>query len=357
MSIDVHVTRGNWVSFRARGRLFLRTTLRDPTCPGGSFTIAQPLAHRYEVVDILAIGETTLLLRARDLRTRHRVLIKALRSDWIPPRPIPPDHKDAMTSELRRRRHLLQTERRLLVHLRSAGCAAVPHPNDYVHDQNTALECSEGNDRGDSDPLVEEALVATEPYLVLQHVAGVTLKDLLQQAHASSRDERHALEVIWPIVRTLEVLHQPWQLQSGRTWQCVYQDLKPSNILIDALGKPTLIDFSGCQVVIDGVPVLEGSCTPGYSAPECAEPGRVLMPCADVYSIGSILYQMITGIDPYQQLMRSPVQDGSLDLKALSGSASGQLRELLERCLATRPSDRYSDARQVAEALSRLVAA
>ena len=64
-------------------------------------------------------------------------------------------------------------------------------------------------------------------------------------------------------------------------------------------GPLMLVDFGGCQVVIDGVAVLAGSCTPGYAPPECDEgPARVLLACADVFTIGSTLYHILTGIDP-----------------------------------------------------------
>ena len=109
---------------------------------------------------------------------------------------------------------------------------------------------------------------------MLQQVAGVSLEELLQREFPKGMEEHRALEIIAPVVQILERLHEPWRLPSGRTWHCVYQDLKPANILIDPLGRPTLLDFGGCQVVIDGVPVLEGACTAGYAPPECQGPAR-----------------------------------------------------------------------------------
>src|SRR5579883_2314491 len=276
--------------FSWRGRDYLRFALLHPAGARASFAIARRLGDRYEVEELLAEGETSVLLRARDSRTFRPVVIKALRGDIL--RAVPPGSPTTpmMADEVRRLRHLLQTERRLLVRLRNAGCNGVAHPNDYVYDANPMLA-----EVGIDDEFLNE----TEPYLVLQQLTGVGLDELLAAEYPSGMDERQALGWLLPVVKVLEVLHEPWTLKTGRTWHCVYQDLKPENLVVDPLGRLTLLDFGGCQVVVDGTPVLEGACTPGYCPPECLERSvRVLLPCADVYTIGSTLFHMLTGIDP-----------------------------------------------------------
>ncbi|MBV8270547.1 MAG: hypothetical protein JO252_29815 [Planctomycetaceae bacterium] len=334
--------------FSVRGRDFVQVTLPDDETPGAVFSVAETIAGRYRVEDLLAVGRSSVLLRASDLRLRRGVVIKTLRSDSL--REIPPvaDRASVAAGTVRRLRHLLQTERRLLVRLRNDGCNGVPVPADYVYDVNPALEGLVG----------DEFLIGTEPYLVLQELVGVTLEALLANEFPTGMDERMALEGIAPVVRTLAVLHEPWRLANGRTWHCVYQDLKPANLVVDPLGRLTLLDFGGCQVVVDGVPVLEGAYTHGYCAPECEGPtARVLLPCADVYTIGSTLHHMLSGMDPRDRRGRRPGRGGApLDSRSLPPRCSPEVRRLLDRCLAPRPSERPADARQVAAALSRMIA-
>jgi serine/threonine protein kinase len=340
--------------FSHRGHHYLRLTAPDSDPAGPAFALAQPLAGRYEVGDLFAAGELSLLLRARDLRTHHDVLIKALRVEVLQPPPDLPDPATALAAELRRLRHALQAERRLLVRLRNAGCLAVPNPNDYVFGRNPALELPPFT-AADGSPLLDEALNATEPYLILQLVPGIALDELIRAEFPTGMPDAEALDLITPVVATLAALHEPWRLKGGRTWHCVYQDLKPGNIVVGPSGRAVLVDFGGCQVVVDGVPVLEGACTPGYAPPECEGPPRVLLPCADVYTIGSTLYHMLSGLDPRDLLVRHEGEPGAhLDLDALPAHVSTETRRVLARCLAPRPSDRYAGAKQVAEALDTM---
>jgi serine/threonine-protein kinase len=184
----------------------------------------------------------------------------------------------------------------------------------------------------------------------------VVLEELIAREFPGGMPEPLALDLIGPIVRTLALLHEPWTLRNGRRWHCVYQDLKPANVLVDPLGRPTLLDFGGCQVVIDGVPVLAGARTAGYAPPEAVGPGaRVLLPEADVYTVGSTLYHMLTGVDPRDLWARRRGRPGGhLDFRALPPGVSPGLRGLLARMLAPRPSDRPAGAGPLATALEAL---
>jgi serine/threonine protein kinase len=323
-----------WEALEIGGRPFLRTRLGDPEAPRLRHTTPRRIAGRYEVESLLAWGERTALVQARDLRTGRPVVVKSVRTDLFGHGPRMPAGPADVAQAARHARHVLQTERRLLARLRNTGTNAVPLPVDYVYDHNPVLagEC----------PGLDPFLTDTEPFLVLERLSGVTLEQVLGSGFPDGMGPHQALSMMLPVVRALAQLHRPWRRESGRTWHCVYQDLKPANLMVDLLGRLTLFDFGGCQVVVDGVPVLEGSCTPGYSAPEALAPGppRVLLPCADVYAIGSTLRRMLTG-------------DGG----PLPDSCRAGVRDLVEQCLAARPSQRWSGAGEVAGRIESLLGA
>ena len=337
-----------------RGREFLYADLPDSGGDPGTISIARVLAGRYRTDELLSVGESTVLFRGLDTRTQRSVVVKTLRSDSL--RRIAPgrDGADAAIAEIRRLRHQLQTERRLLVRLWNAGCV-VPSPIDYAYDLDAEVsECLAKRLAGDQAACA--FLAESQPYLVLPFLAGATLEQVIAEEFPRGMEEGLALRGLWPVVRALAALHEPWKHPGGRTWHCVYQDLKASNVMIDPLGRPLLLDFGGCQVVVDGVPVLEGSWTAGYGPPECEGPARVLLPCADVYTIGSTLYHMLTGFDPRDLFHRwRGAPGGHLDLRHLPRHCSAGVRRLLERCLAVRPSERLADAEQVARAISELI--
>src|SRR5262249_43196611 len=124
--------------FEHEGRTFLRAAVPRGDNRGLPFTVAQPLAGRYEILRFFASGGMGLLLEGRDLRTGARVLVKStLRYDVIPYARV--RDRDGLTSHLRLPRKTLEMERRILVLLRNAGCNAVPHPDDFVFDTNPLL--------------------------------------------------------------------------------------------------------------------------------------------------------------------------------------------------------------------------
>ena len=325
--------------FVQSGRPFLHFVWEEPEGPTAQFSVAESLAGRYRVVDVFAIGEAGLLLLARDERTSRQVVVKAVRTNVVSPPPPGVEAADWLIEELRRARHALQTERRLLVHLRNRGFNAVPHPNDFVHDFNPGLDG------------IETALAEVEPYLVLERLPGATLDAVLSRIPAGDgSDPGRSMAPAGD--RGPRLPARSLDPRNGPTWHVVYQDLKPANILIGPSGDASLLDFGGCQVVINGTPVLAGSHTPGYGPPECFGPPRVLLPCADVFTIGATLFRMLTGIDPAEEFAGHIDRGGSpadfrLDANDLPRQIPAAVREIVASCLSYRPSERIADARQV----------
>jgi serine/threonine protein kinase len=345
-------------NFTWNDRPFLRAAVPRGDNRGKVFTIAQPLAERYEIVDFFASGGLGLLLEGRDVRTLGRVLIKSnLFYDVIPYARV--RDQDGFTNQLRLPRKTLEMERRILVLLRNAGCNAVPHPNDFVYDANPQLAGPFTTEDRSEWTYADQDMLLAEPYLVMEAVYGESLAEILQKAPGHRLPEGRALRIMAQVAAVLQVLHEPKPMRAGMTWQLIYQDLKPANLLISAQDRVTVIDLGGCQLLnLDThQKLLPGAATAGYCPPECEQPYVLLTPAADVYTVGSNLFQMLTGKAPQEFL---PAGYGGpraapLDTELLEGKCSRGLRDLIRRCLDPDPAQRYRDARSLHEALTAIL--
>src|SRR5437588_1322512 len=167
--------------FAQGGRNFLRGVVPSGVNKGLAFTIAQPLADRYQVRRFFASGGMGLLLEGIDLRTEAPVLIKSiLRYDVVAYARV--RDREGFTHQLRVPRKTLEMERRILVLLRNAGCNAVPHPNDFVFDCNPHLEGPYTTEDKKEWTYGDQDMLDAEPYLVMEAVQGQSLAQILEQA-------------------------------------------------------------------------------------------------------------------------------------------------------------------------------
>jgi serine/threonine protein kinase len=327
---------------------------------GKTYTIAQPLAGRYEVLRFFASGGMGLLLEGLDLRTSGRVLIKAILNYDVAPYARVRD-QDGFTNQLRLPRKTLEMERRILVLLRNAGCNAVPHPNDFVYDANPLLAGPYPTDDGGTWTYDDEEMIAAEPYLIMEAVDGRSVEDVLREAAGRKLSEVRSLRIMSQVAQVLETLHEPRPMRSGMTWQLIYQDLKPANLLLSALDRTTVLDLGGCQLINLEArqKLLPGAATAGYCPPECEEPYNLLTPAADIYTVGSNLFQFLTGRSPREflgaSLGKNQARAVHLNTELLDGQCSPKLKELVKRCLAPQPRDRFTTATELREALNEIL--
>jgi serine/threonine protein kinase len=349
----------NGQNFSWRHRPFVRAEVPAGDNRGKVFTVAQPLAQRYEVANFFASGGMGLLLEGRDLRTQCRVLIKSnLFYDVIPYARVR-DH-DGFTNQLRLPRKTLEMERRILVLLRNAGCNAVPHPNDFVYDSNPQLEGPYTTEDKKEWTYADKDMLDAEPYLIMEAVEGKSLAQVLELAPERRLPAARSLRIMCQVADVLHVLHQPKPMRTGMTWQLIYQDLKPQNLLLSSQDRVTVVDLGGCQLLnLDsGQKLLPGAATSGYCPPECEQPYHLLTPAADVYTVGANLYQLLTGKSPLAflpaTLGANQTRAAQFDFALLDG-LSPSLRELIVRCLDPEPAKRFAEARALQDAMQAIL--
>ena len=140
----------------------------------------------------------------------------------------------------------------------------------------------------------------------------------------------------------------------------IHRDLKPANVLIDKDGRPRVTDFGlAKRATTDSALTVTGQVvgTPQYMAPEQAKDSKDVGPPADVYSLGAILYFLLTGKPPFHgesftDLLIKVVQDAPVPPSQLRPDVPAELEALCLRCLAKKPEERFADANALGEALA-----
>ena len=189
-----------------------------------------------------------------------------------------------------------------------------------------------------------------QPYLVLEFAAGGSLAERLIEKPMTPREAAVLLETL---ARAVHAAHQ-----AG----VVHRDLKPSNILLTADGIPKVSDFGLAKLMdADGGRTVTGQVmgSPSFMAPEQAE-GRTrdVGPAADVYSLGSIFYQALTGRPPFLgesqiETLKLVVSNDVVPPCRLRPDVPRDIETICLKCLEKHPSRRYANALAMADDLRR----
>lgn len=185
------------------------------------------------------------------------------------------------------------------------------------------------------------------PYIVMEHVPGGTLETVIDSEGMAWEE---VADLVFPVARALAYAH---------TQGIIHCDVKPSNILLSRPDWPLLADF-GLLRLHDQDAVKSGSLsgTPNYASPEQIM-GERLAATSDVYSLGLILYQLITGHLPFsdvsakskilQRLLERPTPPS-----VYAPAINGDLERIVLKALARTPDERYQQMETLIAELEQL---
>jgi serine/threonine protein kinase len=266
---------------------------------------------RYQILEQLGEGGMAVVYKAFDTRLESDVAVKVIRKETFAP--------EALSRALKR----FEREAKAL--------AKLTHPNIV-----------KVTDYGEFEG---------QPYLVMPFLPGQTLKHQLKGQPISISS---TIRLLLPIAHALEYAHNQW---------IIHRDIKPSNILITESGEPMLSDFGVARIIEEGATVdLTGTTavgTPEYMAPEQAT-SKSVDHRADIYSLGVVLYEMVTGRKPYtaDTPLAVLIKHASQPLPRPTQfvpNLSVDVEHVILKALAKNPDDRYQTMSEFAAALEKLL--
>jgi beta-lactam-binding protein with PASTA domain len=277
-------------------------------------TTPQVLGERYEIGGVLGRGGMAEVHRGRDLRLGREVAVKVLRQDLA---------RDP-SFQVRFRRE-------------AQAAASLNHPAIVaVYDT--------GEDRTST---------GATPYIVMEYVEGDTLRDVLRREGVLPPER--AMSLAADICGALDFSHR-----NG----IVHRDVKPGNVMITPQGTVKVMDFGIARAVSDSAATMTSTAavigTAQYLSPEQAR-GEGVDARSDVYSVGCLLYELVTGAPPftgdspvavaYQHVREDPRLPSSINPRV-----PAELDAILLKAMSKNPANRYQSAAEMRNDLMRALA-
>jgi eukaryotic-like serine/threonine-protein kinase len=190
------------------------------------------------------------------------------------------------------------------------------------------------------------------PYMAMELIQGLTLSDRLTAGDLTARE---SAELIAEVADALSYAHER---------SVIHRDMKPSNIIIDAERRPHVTDFGLAKRRAGEVTMtLDGQVlgTPAYMSPEQARgEANTVDGRSDVYSMGAILYELLTGELPFRgnvrMILHQVLNDEPKTPRALNDHVPRSLETICQKAMAKDPAGRYATAHELAADLRRFLA-
>ncbi len=260
------------------------------------------LDGRYEIREVIGFGGMAVVYKAFDLATKQEVAVKILKDEFI------------SNTELRRR---FSNEAKAITVLN--------HPNIVK--------------------VLDVGLGETVQYIVMEYIYGITLKEYIaQQKTVYWKEALHF---------TTQVLHA---LQHAHDNGIIHRDIKPQNIMLTPNGTIKVMDFGIARFQRDaGGRTIAGNKAVGsvhYISPEQARGGENTDPRSDLYSVGVMLYEMLTGTVPFDgetpvSIAMKHIQDEAQPVRKLNEQLPIGLEEIVTRAMQKDPDLRYQSAAEM----------
>ena len=275
----------------------------------GSF----PIIAGYEILRELGRGGMGVVYQARQTETNRLVALKVLQAD----RKAMPVQKARFDSEAK-------------------ALARLQRP-DVV--QNVVRILGVGSHNG-------------QDYFVMEYLDGGNLADKIG---SRPQPPQKAAELVEVLARAIQAAHERG---------VIHRDLKPANVLLTADGTPKIGDFGLARrssMVARLTRTLQILGTPGYMAPEqAAGQSRQAGPASDIYALGAILYQLLTGRPPFYgdsavELVRQAAEEEPMPPRHWQSTVPPELEAICLKCLRKQAMHRYPTAAALADDLRRFL--
>ena len=293
----------------------LRLADPDATVPPDEATASLPKVRYigdYELLGEIARGGMGVVYRARQVSLNRPVALKMILSGQL-----------ASPADIQR----FKTE--------AEAAANLDHPNIL--------------------PIYEVGEHEGQHYFSMKLIDGGSLAETIRNRLLN---EKQAVELLATVCRAVHFAHQRGIL---------HRDLKPANVLIDSAGVPYVTDFGLAKRTGEPGALATGENlthtgailgTPAYMAPEQARAERQLSTAVDVYALGAILYELITGQPPFRaattlDTILQVLEHEPADPRKLNPKANRDLAAVALSCLEKDPAKRYGSAAELADDLDR----